>query len=436
MKYLRSISLILALLLCFSVAGCGNDDSEPRKSKTEEKTTSAEIPAEPPVTVKFPSASEESTAESTIESTAESTTEIQESASTTESTTEAPEPEEELRWDALYTSVLSAFRAEQPQGSYFSEFSLYDLNGDQIPELFVKSGTCEADSMYSVFTVANGAAQSIGTLSGSHSTLCGLFGQNACLLQNAIQGYEAIEKVTMAGNTLHTETIYSGTPKEYHELSPMPSYSYDTPPVWNGNPWDSNQSILDNFSGGLPYLFNIPFADQSVFSGPSYDDFFVQTVQTAGTYTIVEEQWDWEGNLWGKLKSGVGWVDLTEVESRIQAQAPISANYTDSLLLSSGNYHHFSIIDSEYCISVAFRAYKTLYEVRLYDANLASENGLELFPLRAIDQLTPDKPFVAELYFPGDMSAYAIAFKDENGKEYLYVLTTNGRNNALSFYEY
>ena len=77
-------------------------------------------------------------------------------------------------------------------------------------------------------------------------------------------------------------------------------------------------------SGSLPYLQFIQRADQSIFDGPSYDYALVGTVQQRGTYTIVEETWDYEGNLWGRLKSGAGWVDLTPKAS----SAPIMPTST------------------------------------------------------------------------------------------------------------
>ena len=57
----------------------------------------------------------------------------------------------------------------------------------------------------------------------------------------------------------------------------------------------------------VPYLLRIERNDQSIHEGPSYDDIFVATVGEKGVYTIVEEATDAEGNLWGRLKSGIGW---------------------------------------------------------------------------------------------------------------------------------
>ena len=69
-------------------------------------------------------------------------------------------------------------------------------------------------------------------------------------------------------------------------------------------------------TGAVPYILAIPSASQPIYAGPGYGYNYVQTVELAGYYTITEESWDDNGHLWGKLKSGVGWVDLTDIYSQ------------------------------------------------------------------------------------------------------------------------
>ena len=398
MKYL--LSLFLALCLCMT--GC---------TKSVENTQMS---------------ADESSQESAVTKLTQGMTE-----SMGESTTESQETQ--VRWDEEYAVVLADLIAEHPE--FECTFCLYDLNGDQSPELFVKTGTGEADFQFHVFTVTAEGAQNIGSLPGGHSVLCGLSEQNACLLQMGHMGYETIQKVTMENGVIMTETLYDGMTTEYHQFSCLTLCESDAPFEWDKNPADENQSVLDNFDGELPYLLEIPFADQSVFDEPSYDGFFVQTVEQDGVYTIVRECMDGEGNVWGELKSGAGWVDLTDLERRISTQDPMSANYADDPLLESGNYLYYSDGSTEYSFFVAFRAYETLKDVRFYQANLVSDDGTSVSEIHRIEQMSPEKPFVAEISLPGDFSAYAIGFTDSDGQEHLYVLTSNGRNNALCFYE-
>ena len=185
----------------------------------------------------------------------------------------------------------------------------------------------------------------------------------------------------------------------------------------------------------LPYLENIPHADQAVLKGPSYDYGMVRTVEKAGIYTIVEEVWDQEGNLWGKLKSGAGWVDLTQIRSEESIQMPMTANYADDRLLDTGNYHYCVADSSEYMVQVAFRAQETLRDVSLFtawsdgDLNIGKE-------IYYISQMTPDKPLVADVAFPGDMSMYGISFVDSDGIYRTYIASVSGRNGMLIFTEF
>lgn len=186
----------------------------------------------------------------------------------------------------------------------------------------------------------------------------------------------------------------------------------------------------------LPYLLKIDRADQSIYEGPGYDYVFVGTVQLRGTYTIVEEAWDYEGNLWGKLKSGAGWVDLTQIRSPEYANALISANYADDNLILHGDYHYCPGDNSEYRIPIAIRAYGKLRNVELCAYDFAGDDfvmGEAFFTLSEMDE---DLPLVAELAFPGDMSMYGISFVDEDGVTHTYSISVSGRNGSLVLSEH
>ena len=186
----------------------------------------------------------------------------------------------------------------------------------------------------------------------------------------------------------------------------------------------------------LPYLLKIDRADQSIFEGPGYDYVFVGTVREKGTYTIVEEVLDYEGNLWGKLKSGAGWVDLTEIRSPEYANALISANFADDNLILHGDYHYCPGELSEYRIPIAIRAYGSLRNVELCGFDFVGDDfvmGEAFFTLAEMDE---ERPLVAELAFPGDMSMYGIRFTDEAGNTYVYSIYISGRNGALVLSEY
>lgn len=183
-------------------------------------------------------------------------------------------------------------------------------------------------------------------------------------------------------------------------------------------------------SAAVPYLLQIHRPDQSVYTGPGYDYGFARAVRKQGTYTIVEEAQDPEGNLWGKLKSGFGWVNLTEIQSEDYQNALISANYADDALLLHGAYHHYSD-GQEYHIPIVFRAYTPLRDVTLFTIGYTAEGPFPGEDLFTLPEMTAEVPLVAELAFPGDMTSYGIRFTDESGTVHTHTVYISGRNGAL-----
>lgn len=171
------------------------------------------------------------------------------------------------------------------------------------------------------------------------------------------------------------------------------------------------------------YRINIPNKDQPIYSGPGYQYTYVGDIGIAGIYTIVQETRDSDNNLWGKLKSGIGWVDLNEVR---RLDNPITIDYADPDLLASGNFHRCDDHAGAHSTAVAFRAHETLYNVQIfyntYNYDYDIEDGYDLFYLK---KLTPDKPIVAAISF-SDTSVYLISFEDAFGNFYMYEFYESG----------
>ena len=247
-----------------------------------------------------------------------------------------------------------------------------------------------------------------------------------CVLEDAPRTGAPTETEAVAATTIPAETTL---PAETEVPTETPTEAPTEAPA-------TEPAETEGESGSLPYLLRIDRADQSIYEGPGYDYVFAGTVRERGTYTIVEEQWDYEGNLWGKLKSGAGWVDLTQIRSGEYTNTLISANYADENMLLHGAYHYCSGNDLEYAIPIAFRAYGTLRDVALFGFDLSDEGyvmGEDFFTLPEMDE---EMPLVAELAFPGDMSMYGIRFTDENGTIHIYSIYISGRNGALELNVY
>lgn len=258
-----------------------------------------------------------------------------------------------------------------------------------------------------------------------------------CALLLAGCGTEVVSQtIAPEMNTAPAETTVPVATEEVTEITVTEETSVPTETQVPATTVPQPSGETENEADALPYLLQIHRADQSVFEGPGYDYVFVGTVRERGTYTIVEECPDREGNLWGRLKSGMGWVNLTEIRSEEYANALISANYADDNLLLHGAYHHYSGNDPEYSIAIAFRVYGTLRDVALFDFAFSGEAYLPNEEFFCLPEWNEEMPLVAELAFPGDMTMYGIRFVDENGNTHVYSIYISGRNGALVLTEY
>lgn len=174
----------------------------------------------------------------------------------------------------------------------------------------------------------------------------------------------------------------------------------------------------------LPYLEKIPRSEQPIFAEPSYDASYVGVVQLAGVYTIVEEQTDDEDNLWGRLKSGIGWVNLTEIR---HPACPISAGFGEDALLENG-FLQFTLAGIQYPVSLVLRPDETVYDFRLTQVDISTGEAVLTDTLYSLEQLTPELPLLAQLEFPGDMSCFGLCFTDASGVAHRYALSMSLRN--------
>ena len=126
----------------------------------------------------------------------------------------------------LYGPLLD--QVDATYGEY-NDYYLYDIDGDGVKELLLPEGTCEADYMYQVYTIANGSAVYLGELSGGHTVFFedteGGNGSSILLMQ-AHMGYERISRLTLSNGSLSEEEISErelGEEEEYFDNgAPLP----------------------------------------------------------------------------------------------------------------------------------------------------------------------------------------------------------------------
>ena len=185
----------------------------------------------------------------------------------------------------------------------------------------------------------------------------------------------------------------------------------------------------DSVARDLPYIIRLEDPDTEIYAGPAFRTGAVAMLNEAGAYTIVEEIADHDGNVWGRLKSGIGWVCLTK-----PSLAPIYADYAEE---SFNPYYAYWSEDADYITSIGFTAGETLKDVRFglldWFEREAYTMAQELF---TIDVMTPDQPFLAQVCFYGDMTTYGISFTDAKGDARFFAISISGMDGSLLCREY
>ena len=177
------------------------------------------------------------------------------------------------------------------------------------------------------------------------------------------------------------------------------------------------------------YTLRIEDPETMIYAGPAFLSGAVAMVEEAGTYTIVEESLDRDGNTWGRLKSGAGWICLTE-----PALAPIYADYAAE---SFNAYHAYWSDETDYITAIGFTPAEKLTNVRfgLLDW-FETESWQMAEELYTVDEIDPDHAFLAQVVFWGDMTTYGISFTDADGAERHFAVSISGKDGSLVCQEY
>ena len=177
------------------------------------------------------------------------------------------------------------------------------------------------------------------------------------------------------------------------------------------------------------YTLRIEDPETMLYAGPAFLSGAVAMVEEAGTYTIVEEAQDRDGNTWGRLKSGAGWICLTE-----PALAPIYADYAAE---SFNAYHAYWSDETDFITAIGFTPAEKLTNVRfgLLDW-FETESWQMAEELYTVDEIDPDHAFLAQVVFWGDMTTYGISFTDADGAERHFAVSISGKDGSLICQEY
>lgn len=195
-----------------------------------------------------------------------------------------------------------------------------------------------------------------------------------------------------------------------------------------GNLWGR----LKSGAGWVPvstenYLLPL-YAGEEIYAGPARDFPVLDGLTEDGTFTIVSEAWDGAGNHWGKLKSGAGWVFLKNESALIYL--PVSADFASEELIAKGPYEYVIVDESLEANEIAIYANEVLKDVcffqHVHDDGVCVENPLYNLPI-----LTVEKPLVASVAFYGDTTAYGVSFTDMSGAVRCFDISISGLDGSL-----
>jgi hypothetical protein len=268
----KNIALItIALLLLMLLSGCagdvssGNADVSPNIS-TQANTTEiepTETPSEADVSPDISAqtdAVERESAETSLEEPQEPDFSCDESFCTP--------------WQMAYLTLLrdiisreTTERIAEIEGSadtsiqLSDSYCLYDIDKDEIPEIFIKFGCCEADYRTEVYTFKNESVAFVGDFGSGHSCLYTWPGENAILLHWGHMGYASMYQISIVNGTLVVgDEIFSEDLSEseadYTDPSEIVPGSVYIPYFWTMlNREDTIPWMLNNESPPSPSLF-------------------------------------------------------------------------------------------------------------------------------------------------------------------------------------
>lgn len=121
-------------------------------------------------------------------------------------------------YKGVYQPILKKAESSYDGGQYLNYY-VYDMNKDGMKELFVLEGTCEADYMYKVYTIADGKAKYLGDFSGWHAEI-GVDNAGKLYTCSGYMGGEKINLITYNGNAFTSQNVYD------HDIGAGADYDY------------------------------------------------------------------------------------------------------------------------------------------------------------------------------------------------------------------
>lgn len=199
-------------------------------------------------------------------------------------------------------------------------------------------------------------------------------------------------------------------------------------------PYDTPCAALDEpITPAIPYLEKVTKTTVEIMNGPGYGNTFVQILQP-GTYTVVEEMYDEHENLWGRLKSGIGWIDLTYCREITNIFGPITVADSDFGVPADHTFVQEGYTDwgSHYLITAA----EAVTGLQLRSCEFSDKGPTPTDVLYRLEHLAQGQRLAVTLLYYGDMTSYALTYTDTAGNTRTCTMMQSGRDGSLILQEY
>ena len=129
-------------------------------------------------------------------------------------------------------------------GDSSAEYMLYDIDRDEVPELIVRTGNCEAAYRFYVYTVKEGMLKECGEMDGGHSLLY-VDGDGGLIRYEAHMDWYYLVRYWLEGTELKSEEITDG----YQYANPAEGEYY---PNLEDLGYEKYRDVLYHSYGGTP----------------------------------------------------------------------------------------------------------------------------------------------------------------------------------------
>lgn len=207
--------------------------SAPKSSTTTTSSSSTKKSTTTTTVSTAPKTSSSTSSKSTTSSSTTTTTTV--SSTTTTTTAPITSATTNIDYSWYYEAVESM--AGTANNLLYPHYYIYDINDDGVYELITETGTCEADSIYSVYSIKDNEMIFVGDIGASNSVLTekdGKLYRNKCHT-----GYQSVDLIIFDGKSVSTENIYEKEQDEnYIEYgTEIKFYDYSDSSVLNRLPY-------------------------------------------------------------------------------------------------------------------------------------------------------------------------------------------------------